>query len=382
MRRIVRTGIWRACVVASVGVLLGLETGSAQTNDDRVVLITLDGARTQEIFGGLDETILKSTLRADQRIEDQSVYKRFWAPTPEERRQKLLPFFWGTLMAKHGSIAGDRTRGSSVRLTNRHWFSYPGYAEILLGEAHNDTIKSNDPIRNPYTTVLEVIRERLNLPRERVATFGSWGVFNAIVEHSEGATFVNAGMEPFTSANTSASHGDAALRALDAAQSEAQPHWSDIRFDYFTVQAALAHLASARPRVLYLALDETDDWAHDGRYDRTLEAFARTDRYLETLWTWLQNQPDYRGRTHVLITTDHGRGDTTADWRDHSAKIPGAEHTWIAFASPTMSARGAWTNHPPLSTNQIAATIAKWMGVDWNALRPNAGRAVVARSTW
>lgn len=373
--------MWVACLAGAIGAALGPVTidsmraaqpGGSAAGDDRVVLITLDGARTQEMFAGLDETILKSTLQPSQKLEDQPVYKRFWAPTREERRRKLMPFFWGTLMARHGSIAGDRTLGSVVTLTNKHWFSYPGYAEILLGEAHDDTIKSNDPIRNPYATVLEVIRERLSLPRERVATFASWGVFNAITEHTEGATFINAGMEPLPG-------GDAALQALNAAQSETQPHWADIRFDYFTLQLAMAHLASARPRVLYLAFDETDDWAHDGRYDRTLEALARTDRYLETLWTWLESQPDYRERTHVLITTDHGRGDTPADWRDHGAKIAGAQHTWIAFASPTMAARGTWKDHPPLATNQIAATIAKWMGVDWNAARPAAGKPIPAR---
>lgn len=367
------TSVGAIVVLCAMSWLSTLGAGTAQpagsAGDDRVVLITLDGARTEEMFGGLDETILRSTLQPNQKLEDQPVYKRFWAPTRDERRQKLLPFFWGTLMAKHGSIAGDTSLGSHVRLTNKHWFSYPGYSEILLGEAHDDTIKSNDPIRNPHATVLEIIRERLQLPRERVATFASWSVFNAIAEHTEGATFINAGVEAF-------SDGGAEVQTLNATQSETQPHWSDIRFDYFTVKFALAHMASARPRVLYLALDETDDWAHDGRYDRLLESYARTDRYLQELWTWLQNQPDYRGRTHVLITTDHGRGRTPADWRDHGAKIVGAENTWIAFASPTMSARGPWTDHEALAANQIAATLARWMGVDWNALRPAAGKAI------
>jgi hypothetical protein len=322
------------------------------------------------MFGGLDETVLKSTLKDDQKMEDQSTYKRFWAPTREERRRKLLPFFWGTWMAKHGSIAGDATRGSRVRLTNKHWFSYPGYSEILLGEAHDDTIKSNDAIQNPYATVLEVIREQRKLPRERVATFASWGVFNQIVEHTAGATTVNAGVEAYAGA-------DAGLQALSASQTEIQPHWDNVRFDYVTYRFAMAHLASARPRVLYLAFDETDDWAHDGRYDRLLDAYARTDRYLEELWTWLQSQPDYRDRTHILITTDHGRGNGPPDWKTHGAKIPGAEHTWIAVVSPHASKRGAWAGpHEPLGTNQIAATLARWMGVDWKALRPAAGAPI------
>ena len=138
-----------------------LEGVAAQApSGDRVILITLDGARTQEIFGGLDVAILQSTLREGQTLENDATYKRFWAPTPEQRRRKLMPFFWGTLMANHGSIAGNRALGSRVTLRNKHWFSYPGYSEILVGEPHDDVIKSNDPVRNPYLSVLEIMRER------------------------------------------------------------------------------------------------------------------------------------------------------------------------------------------------------------------------------
>jgi hypothetical protein len=342
------------------------QPGSAS---DRVILITLDGTRSEEMFSGLDPVILKSTLRDRQTLEGTATYERFWAETPEQRREKLMPFFWGTLMAAHGSIAGDRALGSSVSLVNRHWFSYPGYAEILLGEAHDDVIKSNDSVQNPYPTVLETLREHLSLPRQGVATFASWGVFNYIVEHTEGATTVDAGPAEAAPAN-------ARLREWAALQRETLPPWSDVRSDIFTFKFAMAHLEASRPRVLYLAFDETDDWAHDGRYDRLLDAYARTDRYLEELWTWLQSQPDYRGRTHLLLTTDHGRGRTVADWRDHGAKVPGADVVWAAFVSPRMTARGQWRNHAPLTSSQIAATLAGWMGVDWRAIRPAAGPAI------
>jgi hypothetical protein len=333
---------------------------------DNVILITLDGARVEEMFGGLDLEILQSTLKKGQVVESHQAYRRFWADSPEERREKLMPFFWKVLMAQHGSIAGNPALESAVRLTNRHRFSYPGYAEILLGEAHDDVFWSNDPFRNPYSTVLEVVRERLALPADRVATLASWANFNAIAEHREGATFVNAGQEALATPA-------AGIPQLNAWQFDAAPPWDAVRFDVFTFRAAMAHLASARPRLLYLSFDETDDWAHDGRYDRLLEAYARTDGYLKELWEWLEGQSEYRGRTHLLITTDHGRGRTLKDWRDHGEKVAGAENVWIAFVSPAMSRRGEWKSHPPLFTNQIAATLARWLGVNWNELRPKAG---------
>jgi hypothetical protein len=345
-----------------------LPAQSHQTSNDRLVLITLDGARTEEIFGGLDLAVLTSTLKKDQRAEDQAVYRRFWADSADGRRRKLMPFFW-SLVSEHGSIAGNRVVGSAVTLQNRHWFSYPGYAEILLGEAHDLEIASNDPVRNPFPTVLEGLRESLHLGPDHVATFASWGVFNAIAEHVEGAITVNAGAEPYDDGGTDA-------RLMNTLQIEATTPWEGTRFDAFTFHLAMKYLNEKRPRVLYLAFDETDDWAHDGRYDRVLDAYNRIDGYLRLLWAWLQSQPDYRGRTHLLITTDHGRGHSTADWRNHGADVAGAEDVWIAFVSPRMPRRGEWRDAPTLHSSQIAATVAGWLGVDWTATHPAAGKAI------
>ena len=356
-----------ACLACVTERLSGQTPATAGTTEN-VILVTLDGARTQEIFGGLNEDILASTLKEDQKLEAQPAYTRFWAPTREERRQKLMPFLW-QLVTTDGSIAGDRSVESVVQLRNRLWFSYPGYAEILLGEPHDEEIKSNDPLRNPYTTVLERVRERLSLPSEKVATFASWSVFNAIAEHAEGSTVVNAGIEPVDSP-------DPDVRLIDGLQGEAKPPWGGIRHDAFTFRLAMHHLAVVRPRVLYIAFDETDDWAHDGRYDLVLEAYARIDGYLRELWGWVQAQPEYRGHTHLLVTTDHGRGKTRDDWRTHGQKAAGSEDVWIAFASSRLSQRGVWKGGPALTTSQIAATLAGWMGVDWNADHPAAGRPI------
>jgi len=112
------------------------------------------------------------------------------------------------------------------------------------------------------------------------------------------------------------------------------------------------------------------------RYDLVLNAYARLDAYLKELWTWLQGQPGYRGRTHLLITTDHGRGHTPQDRRHHRSTVEGSESVWIAFASPRMARRGEWHDAPALSSSQIAATLANWMGVDWNAEHPSAGAPI------
>ena len=363
-------------LVIAVAVLRGAwpprDVQTRVTTGDRLVLVTLDGARIQEMFGGLDVEILRSTLPNGASLETNATYRRFHADTAEGRRRKLMPFFWDVLMTRHGSVAGNPRLRSAVTLTNRHRFSYPSYSELLTGEVDDEVIKTNDRVHNPRVTLLEVLRAHLKLSVVEVAVFASWDVMNEIVEHTAGTLTVNAGYEPFTLTWPGA-------RELSLLQFETPTPWNNVRHDVYTFGLAMTHLRAVKPRVLHLALGETDDWAHDGRYDRTLEAYVRNDNQLRELWTWLQSQPEYRDRTHMLITTDHGRGRTTADWRNHGADVAGAEDVWMAFVSPRVQARGEWRDHPPLFSNQAAATMASWMGLDWNALRPRAGRPITLR---
>ena len=48
---------------------------AAQPPSPAVVLVTLDGARIEEIFGGLDARIVQSQLKRGERLEDQPLYK-------------------------------------------------------------------------------------------------------------------------------------------------------------------------------------------------------------------------------------------------------------------------------------------------------------------
>jgi len=344
--------------LSAAGLAVWLVAAVLAQSPPAVVLITLDGARIEEMFFGVDTAILRAQLKPEQRLEDHELYKRYWAPTPQARREKLLPFFWGTLMRQHGSIAGNPALRSRVHVTNRHLISYPGYSELLIGRALDDVITSNAPTQNPNRTVLEFLQSSHRLSREQVAVFGSWPALRVVVEQKAGAVTVNAGTERFDSP-------DPGVRRDSELQFATPTPWAQIRYDAYTARFAMDHLARHRPRVLHVAFDETDSWAHDLRYDRLLEAYGRTDRFLQELWAWLQSQPDYRDRTSLLITTDHGRGRTPADWRNHHEQVAGAREIWMAFVSPAWSRRGEWRNHEPLTASQAAATLITWMGGDW-----------------
>jgi hypothetical protein len=254
-------------------------------------------------------------------------------------------------------------------VTNRQWFSYPGYAELLTGAAHDDAITSNDNRRYPYLTVLEFLRQRLSLGRDGVGVFGSWETFNWIAEHQEGTLTINAGYESFEST-------DPAVNALNKAQFEAKTPWDGARHDAFTFHLAMSFLRTARPRVLYIAFDETDDWAHDRNYGRVLDSLSRTDGYLRELWTWLEADSEYRDTTALLITADHGRGHTPDDWSTHGSEVTGADETWLVAIGPDWPRRGEWTDAPDAFANQVAGTLARALGQDFRTAVPEAGAPI------
>jgi hypothetical protein len=352
-------------VVAAASILPGAPV--RQTRN--VVLITTDGLRWQEVFGGADEKLLTK----EAGVSDPAALKQeFWRDTPGARREVLLPFLW-TVIATQGQVYGDVERDREVRVTNGHNFSYPGYNELLSGKA-DPRIDSNDKKPNPNVTVLEWLNAR-DAYRGKVAAFCSWDVFPWILNRERSGVLVNAGWEPATT-------GDPARRAmLNQLLADTTPFVDGVRHDSFTFAAALDHVRAERPRVLYVALGETDDWAHLGRYDNYLRTARRFDGYVRRLWEAMQGMDEYRGRTTFVITTDHGRGSAPSEWKSHGEKIPASRSIWIAVLGPdTLPLPLAADRQPSavLTQSQVAPTVAALLGEDFGAAMPGVARPIDA----
>lgn len=330
---------------------------SAQGATENVFLITLDGLRWQELFTGAD-----SMLLADDRFTDDAGTAQFWADDPGERRRRLMPFIWNTI-AIDGQLYGNRTLGCRMDVTNGHVFSYPGYNEILTGRADDERIDSNEKQPNPNVTVLEAVNRT---PRfaNRVAAFASWDVFPYIINEARSGVSVNAGFEPVRAPRLSEKQ-----RILNTLQAQIPSPWATVRLDAFTHHFALEFLRMERPRLLYVAYGETDDFAHDADFDAYLTSAHRTDAFIEELWRWAQDQADYRDRTSLVITTDHGRGDGEA-WTSHGGDVEGAKAIWLAVLGPDTPAGGEMAGACDLHQSQVAATVARLLGVDFAGSGP------------
>jgi arylsulfatase A-like enzyme len=297
--------------------------------------------------------------------------RRYWRPGAEERRRALMPFFWNTL-APQGIVLGNKDRGSHVTLRNPHWFSYPGYSEILTGQFQPD-VTSNDPIRYPHRTVLEHVRERLRLPFTGVASIGSWDTFEEISSSCEGAFFVNAGERAVPE-----KYATPRMKYLASLQDQALTLWEGSRLDAFSVEMALEYLRRHRPRLLYVGLGDTDEWAHARRYDRLLDQIHVFDESLRRLWEALESSEAYRGRTTLIVTTDHGRPATPKDWPEHGEGLEGSEDIWIAVIGPDTPDLGELAPYPTVHQADIAATLLGFFGLDPKEFNPEAGPPIPA----
>jgi hypothetical protein len=325
--------------------------------------------RWQEVFAGADPSLYQQS----QWVKTPELIRAFKPGQPE----LLMPFLHKTVK-QQGITVGDRRQGSAINVSNPYQISYPGYQELLAGFS-DPAIHSNNKIANPNVTVLEWLNQQPQL-QHKVAAFGSWDLFPYILNTKRSGLTVNAG---FMQEQGKLSEKQKYLNQL---QAKTPSPFSSVRLDVFTQEFALEHMRLHKPKLLYIALGEADDFAHLGQYDQYLAAIHRSDQFIADLWQELQNDPYYRNQTTLLISTDHGRGEA-AQWRSHgkSAAVPGykgpvpqiagSEQIWLAAMGPEIPAAGLIRTTGSWQQGQMAATLAAALGFDYQAVQPKAAQA-------
>ncbi len=335
---------------------------------ENILVITLDGLRWQEVFGGVDTALVRS--KTFNQNDSAGIMQRFWAENVSERRKKLMPFLWSVIESQ-GRIYGNRAYGNRVDNANPFWVSYPGYSEIFCGFV-DTAINTNSYPPNPNTNVLAFIQQQKNF-KGKVAAFGAWDAFDNILNEQKSGFPVVSGQNDCGGENPSPRE-----QLLNQMKRDAySPFGNAEQLDVFTHYAALEYLQNKRPRVLYISYGETDEWAHHEHYRDYLNAALQTDRWIQDIWNWLQSDPMYRGKTALLITTDHGRGDLVkSEWTSHGQRVKDSHEIWFAAMGPGVRPAGEIKSANQLYQKQFAQTIAEWLGLKFSAEHP------VSESVW
>lgn len=346
----------RRLIVALLVLLLlpALARAEAPAEGQRLILVTMDGTRWQDVFRGPDKALV-----ADPKVTQpdwKADVEKAWATGP-----MVMPFVH-SLPGQGGVLYGNRDAGECMRVTNPMWFSYPGYNEMLTGRP-DPSITTNDKVWNPNKTFLEWLGGRPGFAGQ-VRMYGTWDVFPYIINTRRSGVPVN---------------GEAA---------GAQP--TETR----TMRMAQDALRSAAGlRVLYVALGDTDTFAHEANYAQYLASMNRDDDFIAELWRMAQADPAWRGRTTLIVTTDHGRGGKAgAYWTEHGSaaawKLAPADYTiadpegfigsdeiWLAAIGPGVHPAPQIALKPAacLTQSQIAASALTALGEDWKAFNAGAG---------
>jgi len=204
-----------------------------------------------------------------------------------------------------------------------------------------------------------------------VAAFGAWEVFQGIFNQQRCGFTVNASYDPLTAIPATPE-----LALLNSLKAETVRYWPDEAFDPMPFHTAAAYLKAKKPRLLFVGLGETDDWAHAGSYAEYLNAAHLADDYLRQLWELVQSMPEYRDKTTLIVLPDHGRG-VGAKWTDHGKDIPESRETWMAFMGPDTAALGERRAAGSVTESQVAATLARLLGEDYHAAVPSSGAPIL-----
>ncbi|MFT3775062.1 MAG: alkaline phosphatase family protein [Minicystis sp.] len=301
-----------------------------ETAADAIVLVTIDGVRWQEIFDGVDPR-----LAADAKMP----------PVPDRSARALLPNMH-RLFFEEGTVVGDPRRAGGIEGSARRHMSMPGYVEISTGA-------STECVDNDCMPVLgETLADAVTAsPGGSAAVFGSWSEIARAAAARPERLFVQAGHAPGQTG-----------RPLGGG--------TTYLHDQVTAEQALDHLRTRKPRFLWVALGDTDEWAHAGDYRGYVEALRAADRFLDDLVATLGRMGERGARTAIFVTADHGRD---PGFNHHGG--PESARVWLLARGPSIAPRGLIGTTRAHALRDLAPTLRAHLGLPARAC-PTCGEPI------
>lgn len=309
----------------------------------RVILVTIDGVRWQDVFLGIDPE--RSSERGGPEVT-----------MPRTRR--LAMDRGVALGAGQGSCGVVRTVGGSN-------VSMPGYIEIFTGA--RTSCRNNECARVTRPTVFDEVASAIG----GVATsIGSWDVLEKTVTSGTDRVGVTAGTHPWVGPRPE-NATDVPHMVAERVGMDPSPGGPGYRPDAYTAEIALEYLRSEQPTLMHIGLVDTDEWAHKDDYARYLAALRRADDVVGAI----SDQLDATGeasRTTVILAADHGRAQ---NFKEHGFMMLGAERSWVIAFGGGIAKRGVACPKRDILLTDIAPTIRTLVGLPPD-LSDDAGRPI------
>lgn len=126
----------------------------------------------------------------------------------------------------------------------------------------------------------------------------------------------------------------------------------------FIARQAMRQVA---PSLMFLTLHDMDI-AHSGAYSLYIDAIQRADRLVAELWQEIETNPEYAGRTTLLLLPDFGRDadGEACGFQHHRTGSAMARTTWMLAMG--CGARPGQIVHRPLESVDVVPTVGAMFG--------------------
>ena len=306
-----------------------------------VVVVTLDGVRWQEMFGGTDAALaerdhLPRCGELSARALIPNIYRRF---------------------VDGGVVVGAPDHGPTIEASGPTFVSLPGYEEIFLGRPGRGCADNEcGPVVEP--TLIDALHAQFPA-RGEVAIVSSWERIDRVAAANLSSVAASTGRTRGPTRDQLAVTPEARALLDAGARAGASPGHHDYRPDRYTGPLALAYLAAQRPRFLFVGLGDADEHAHANDYPRYLGSLRDADAFIAALFRTLEGLGRYGQETTVVLTVDHGR-DPNFEEHGYSAA---SGRVWLMAAGGAVPRRGLVTTTLAYRLADVAPTVRALLDV-------------------
>ncbi|RMF85861.1 MAG: hypothetical protein D6736_16445 [Nitrospinota bacterium] len=205
----------------------------------------------------------------------------------------------------------------------------PGHMYIVTGNWVYTPQYKNVRVRTIYPTIFEYYRKAYQVPQEKV-----WVVVGGKISF---LSALNYSLNP--------AFGPTYQASLESAGDSDVQVW----------EKTIGIIESYEPSLVFINFGNVDYAGHHS-WEMYTAAIRRVDRLIYSLWTYLENHPQYQGKTALLVTTDHGRHDELhGGFLKHGGICPGCKQSFLLAVGPGI--RKGVEIREPASLVDIAPTV-------------------------
>jgi len=139
---------------------------------------------------------------------------------------------------------------------------------------------------------------------------------------------------------------------------------SGYRDDSTTFEVIMDVLSNHHPKFMLVNFKEPDVSGHAQDSTGYINGIRDTDRYVHEIWEFIQNDPQYKNNTTLIVTNDHGRhlDGVSGGYGGHGDYCEGCKHISLFGIGPDFKRSAIIKDQ--FNQTDLTATLAEMLGIE------------------